>query len=113
MNSDFFYRRHAMPPKPKPIETPPADVSHQAVHGDPSQPAQRTAERTKDSVRWVRPSEVPSMVSNRYLRRVVDANAAAVRRARTLPTRSVTRVRSVSQQLRPSPVQDRDGGIGL
>lgn len=113
MNSDFFYRRHAMPPKPKQIETPPAEISHLAVHGDPSQPAQQTSEHAKESVRWVRPSELPSMVSNRYLRRVVDANAVAVRQARRFPNRAITQVRTVGRQLRPSPAQDQDGGIGL
>lgn len=111
MNSDVFYRRHAMPPKQRPIDTPPAEVSPLAVHGDPSQTVQQTPEQPRGSMRWVRPSEIPTMVANRYVPRVVDANAAAVRRARVLPRRAVAQVRTA--QARLSAALDHEGGIGL
>lgn len=111
MNSDVFYRRHAMPPKQQPVDTPPAEVSPLAVHDDPSQTAQQTPEPARGSMRWVRPSEIPTMVANRYVPRVVDANAAAVRRAQVLPRRAVAQARTARARL--STRLDREGGLGL
>lgn len=113
MNSDVFYRRHTMPPKPRPVDVPPAEVSPLAVHGDPSQARRPERERAAESVRWVRFSELPTMVGNRYIRRVVDTNAAAVRQARRLPERAIARARTAGRQLRPNRTVERDGGIGL
>lgn len=114
MNSGVFYRRHAMPPRQKPVDTPPAEISKLAVHSDPSQTTQQQApQREQKSVRWVRPSELPTMVANRYVRRLVEANSAAVRQARHLPGRAIARTRIARSQLGSSATQDRDGGIGL
>lgn len=113
MNSGVFYRRHAMPPHQKPVDTPPAEIPKLAVHGDPSQTTEQLAtQREQNSVRWVRPSELPTMVANRYVRRLVDANSAAVRQARNLPSRAIARVRIARSQLGGNATEHREEGIG-
>lgn len=113
MNSGVFYRRHAMPPRQKPVDIPPAEVSKLAIHGDPSQQTSEPApERDQNAVRWVRPSELPTMVANRYVRRLVGANEAAVRQARQLPRRAIARVRIARTQSASNTAPDRLGGIG-
>lgn len=112
MNNAVFYRRHAMPPRQTPVDTPPSEVSKLAVHGDPSQTArQQDPQRYQNSIRWVRPSELPTMVANRYVRRGVDANSAAVRRARNLPSRAIARTRIARSQLERNATQHHEGGI--
>lgn len=114
MSSGVFYRRHAMPPRQNPVDTPPAEISKLAVHGDPSQTTEQLATQSEqNSVRWVRPSELPTMVANRYVRRLVDANSAAVRQARNLPGRAIARVPIVRPQLGGNATEHRDEGIGL
>lgn len=113
MNNAVFYRRHAMPPRRKPVDIPPSEVSKLAVHGDPSQSArQQDPQGDQNSIRWVRPSELPTMVTNRYVRRVVDANSAAVRQARNLPSRAIARTRIAAARLERNATQHREGGIG-
>lgn len=114
MNSGVFYRRHAMPPRQKPVDIPPTEGSKLAIHGDPSQQSREPVpERNPNAVRWVRPSELPTMVANRYVRRFVDANEAAVRQTRQLPRRAIARVRIARSQTAGNAAPDREGEIGL
>ena len=72
----------------------PAERSTLAVHGDPSRQASApTAEpnRTRPSVAWVRPSDLPTVIGATWARRGIDLQAELTRRARRAPAKATAR----------------------
>lgn len=66
-----------------------------AVHGDPSRPKSATAseqDRTRPSIAWVRPSDLPTAIGAPWARRGIDLQAELSRRARRTPGKATTRV---------------------
>lgn len=129
MNTDGFYRHHPDhaaeprqdPPAPAPTPAPAPEVSPLAVHGDPSQaaaPTGTTPEPTnaQRAIQWVRPSELPTMLGGRYVRKGMDAQAQLTRRVRraTGMVASRGRVRISRTAIGHSDALNRrEGGIGL
>ncbi|GEP40110.1 hypothetical protein NPS01_37730 [Nocardioides psychrotolerans] len=73
----------------------PAERSALAVHGDPSRPkSASTSEpgRTRPSIAWVRPSDLPTAIGAPWARRGIDLQAELSRRTRRTPGKATTRV---------------------
>lgn len=73
----------------------PSERSALAVHGDPSRPkSAMTSEpdRTRPSIAWVRPSDLPTAIGAPWARRGIDLQAELSRRARRSPAQAKARV---------------------
>ena len=78
----------------KPAEQP-SERSALAVHDDPSRPkSAATSEpgRTRPSIAWVRPSDLPTVIGTPWARRGIDLQAELSRRARRSPAKATARV---------------------
>ena len=66
-----------------------AEPSALAVHRDPSQStpgaAATRADRSKPSIAWVRPTDMPAVIGAPWVRRGIDLQAELTRRARRSP----------------------------
>lgn len=109
MNTDPYERRldrEIEPPSARPSAD--AEVNALAHHRDPSL-SQGGASAPEDlgrpSVAWVRPSELPTTVGSKFIRRGIDLQSELTRRARRSPgaaARSAQR-RSRRSIARPEP----------
>lgn len=96
MNTPAPYERRLDRTLPEPASTPDADTSVDAlaVHRDPSVPAaeaKQEADRTQPSVAWVRPSEMPTLLGSKFVRRGIDLHSELTRRARRSPGVAVSK----------------------
>lgn len=124
MNTPDPYVRRLDRTPPEPAPTPDAEkaVDALAVHKDPSVPssgARQEADRTQPSVAWVRPSEMPSLLGSKFVRRGIDLQAELTRRARRTPgaavskaSRRITRT-SIARPDNTSPGITDQEGLGL
>lgn len=91
------------------------EVEALAVHRDPSVRARSVAsepDRSRPSVSWVRPTELPTLVGGAWVRRGIDLQAELVRRARRAPvnaTRHAGRRITRSAIARPEPASPTEG----
>jgi len=72
-------------PEPNPAPEPEKGVEALAVHQDPSQPSvtsQAEPDRSRPTVAWVRPSELPTLIGAPWVRRGIDLQSELTRRAR-------------------------------
>lgn len=90
-----------------------------AVHRDPSQHSRDdvTAQRSRNGVAWVRPSDLPTMIGSRVIGRGLDLKAELVRRANRpappkAPKARVTKT-AIAELGPPSITHQRMGGISL
>ena len=87
-----------------------AEPSALAVHRDPSQPplaAAAGADRSKPSIAWVRPTDMPTVIGTAWVRRGIDLQAELTRRARRSPIIVTAHARgriSRTAIARPKPV---------
>lgn len=73
----------------------PSEPSALAVHGDPSRPKSATTsepDRSRPSIAWVRPSDLPTAIGAPWARRGIDLQAELSRRARRSPAKATARV---------------------
>lgn len=124
MNIPELYERRLDREGPVPVSTPEPEkaVSALAVHRDPSLPPtapQAAIDRTRPSVAWVRPSEVPGVLGARWVGRGIDLQAELARRARRTPgaaaaqvARRVTRT-AIAQPEQAGPTVTTEAGLGL
>lgn len=124
MNTPDLYERRLDRTLPEPPPTPEADtaVDALAVHRDPSVPtveAKQDPDRAQPSVAWVRPSEVPTLLGSKLVRRGIDLQAELTRRARRTPgaavsqaSRRITRT-SIARPDPASPTIPDQDGLGL
>lgn len=124
MNTPEPYERRLDRTLPEPVPAPETEkaVDALAVHRDPSVPAsdaQRETERTQRSVAWVRPSEMPTLLGSKFVRRGIDLQAELTRRARRTPgaavskaSRRITRT-SIARPDTTSPSVTNQEGLGL
>lgn len=124
MNTPDLYERRLDRTLPEPAPTPEPDtaVDALAVHRDPSVPtveAKQNADRSRPSVAWVRPSEVPTLLGSTFVRRGIDLQAELTRRARRTPGATVSKAsRRITRTsiARPDPASPRitdQEGLGL
>lgn len=121
MNTDPYERRlgRELESEPSAPQTPYAGDSALAVHRDPSLTAGPTGpsdQLGRPSVAWVRPSELPTTVGAKFIRRGIDLQSELTRRARRAPrtaTRSAQRIsrRAIAQPEPTAPTTER--GIEL
>jgi hypothetical protein len=109
---------------PEPAPTPDAEkaVDALAVHRDPSAPtagAQQETEHSQPGVAWVRPSEMPTLLGSKLVRRGIDLQSELTRRARRTPgtavsksSRRITRT-SIARPDTSSPKITDHEGLGL
>lgn len=113
MNTDP-YERHldrsldAPEPAREPVAHEPTAL---AKHADPSVRPTGSAgaqEPASPSVAWVRPSDLPTAVGSKFIRRGIDLQAELNRRAQRTP-RSTARVtrRGITRPLSNTPTTDR------
>lgn len=113
MNTDP-YERHldrsldAPEPSREPAES---ELSALARHADPSvrtTGSARSQEQAPPSVAWVRPSDLPTVVGSKFIRRGIDLQAELNRRAQRTP-RSAARVtrRAIARPAPRTPTTDR------
>jgi hypothetical protein len=124
VNTPDVYERRLDRTLPEPPPTPEADtaVDALAVHRDPSVPtveAKQDPDRSQPSVAWVRPSEVPTLLGSKFVRRGIDLQAELTRRARRTPGMGVSKAsRRITRTsiARPDPASfsntDQEG-LGL
>lgn len=124
MNTPESYERRLDRTLPEPAPTPEAEkaVDALAVHRDPSVPtaeATQEAERSQPGVAWVRPSEMPTLLGSKFVRRGIDLQAELTRRARRTPgaavskaSRRITRT-SIARPDTSSPGITNQEGLGL
>ena len=123
MNTPESYERRLDRTLPDPAPTPAAEgaVDALAVHRDPSVPAaevKQETDGTQPSVAWVRPSEMPTLLGSKFVRRGIDLQSELTRRARRTPaaaaskTARVTR-RSIAQAEIARPMSTTQEGLGL
>lgn len=113
MNTDPYERhldRSLYAPEP-PREQVDHELSALAKHADPSvrTPGSTAAQDpVSSSVAWVRPSDVPTAVGSKFIRRGIDLQAELNRRAQRAP-RSAARVtrRAIARPLPSTPTTDR------
>lgn len=79
-----------------------------ATHRDPSFPAPNslpTAAAERPSIAWVRPSELPTAIGSKWIRRGIDLQSELTRRARRSPGSAVRSAGRVSRTAiaRPTP----------
>jgi hypothetical protein len=115
VNNNEFYDRHdnqalraeQNPPQPHQEEA----VAALAVHRDPSVPdAAPSTEpgndpRPQRGIAWVRPSELPTMLSSKWVGRGIDLQSDLVRRSRRVPITAARAGRRISRSAiaRPEP----------
>lgn len=121
MNTPEPYERRTLL---EPAPTPEAErgVDALAVHRDPSVPvaeARQETDRSQPSVAWVRPSEMPTLLGSKVVRRGIDLQAELTRRARRTPgmgvskaSRRITRT-SIARPDTPGPSITDQEGLGL
>jgi hypothetical protein len=107
------YERHidrsldAPEPAREPAE---AELNALAKHADPSVRAASSdpTPEPASSVAWVRPSDLPTVVGSKFIRRGIDLQAELNRRAQRAP-RSAARVtrRAIARPLPSTPTTDR------
>lgn len=124
MNTPDPYERRLDRTLPEPAQTPEAEkaVDALAVHRDPSVPtaeAKQEAVRSQPSVAWVRPSEIPTLLGSKFVRRGIDLQSELTRRARRTPgaavskaSRRITRT-SIARPDTASPSIADHEGLGL
>ena len=125
MNTPDPYERRLDRTIPEPAPTPEAEkaVDALAVHRDPSVPTagatQEAAKRSQPGVAWVRPSEMPSLLGSKFVRRGIDLHAELTRRARRTPgaavskaSRRITRT-SIARPDSAGPSITDQEGLGL
>lgn len=124
MNTPDPYVRHLDRTPPETAPTPDAEkaVDALAVHKDPSVTAaesKQETDRSQPSVAWVRPSEMPTLLGSKFVRRGIDLQAELTRRARRTPgaavakaSRRITRT-SIAQPDTTSPSITDQEGLGL
>lgn len=124
MNTPDPYARHLDRTAPDPAPTPEAEkaVDALAIHKDPSIPAseaKQETDRSQPSVAWVRPSEMPTLLGSKFVRRGIDLQAELTRRARRTPgvavskaSRRITRT-SIARPDTASPSITDQEGLGL
>lgn len=124
MNTPEPYERRLDRALPEPAPTPEAEnaVDALAVHRDPSVPTAQVkheADRSRPSVAWVRPSEMPTLLGTKFVRRGIDLQAELTRRARRTPgagvskaSRRITRT-SIARPDTASPNITDQEGLGL
>lgn len=124
MNTPEPYERRLDRTLPEPAPTPEPEVAVDAlaVHRDPSVPAaeaRQETDRSQPSVAWVRPSEMPTLLGSKVVRRGIDLQAELTRRARRTPgagvskaSRRITRT-SIAQPDNPGPSITDQEGLGL
>lgn len=124
MNTPEPYERRLDRALPEPAPTPEAEkgVDALAVHLDPSVPTgevKQEADRSRASVAWVRPSEMPTLLGSKFVRRGIDLQAELTRRARRTPgaavskaSRRITRT-SIARPDTASPSITDQEGLGL
>jgi hypothetical protein len=108
------YERHLDRSLDAPEQTPESvdhELSALAKHADPSaRPPGSTAaqEASSPSVAWVRPSDLPTAVGSKFIRRGIDLQAELNRRAQRAPGSAarVTR-RAITRPLPSTPTTDR------
>jgi hypothetical protein len=109
-------------PEAAPTPEPEKSVDALAVHRDPSVPTaevKHETDRSKPSVAWVRPSEMPTLLGSKFVRRGIDLQAELTRRARHAPgaavskaSRRITRT-SIARPDTESPTITDQEGLGL
>ena len=124
MNTPDPYVRHLDRTPPEPAPSPDAEktVDALAVHKDPSVPtsgARQETDRSQPSVAWVRPSEMPTLLGSKFVRRGIDLQAELTRRARRTPgsavskaSRSITRTSIARPDTTGPSITDQEG-LGL
>lgn len=124
MNTLDPYVRHLDRTPPEPAPTPDAEkgVDALAVHKDPSVPnsgARQETDRSQPSVAWVRPSEMPTLLGSKFVRRGIDLQAEVTRRARRTPgaavskaSRRITRSKIARPDTTSPSITDQEG-LGL
>lgn len=124
MNTPDPYARHLDRTAPDPAPTPVAEkaVDALAIHKDPSIPAseaKQETDRSQPSVAWVRPSEMPTLLGSKFVRRGIDLQAELTRRVRRTPgvavskaSRRITRT-SIARPDTASPSITDQEGLGL
>ncbi len=124
MNTPEPYERRLDRTLPEPTQTPEAEkaVEVLAVHRDPSLPdaaTQQETARTRPTVAWVRPSEMPTLIGASWVRRGIDLQSELTRRARRTPgaaaskaARRVTRT-SIARPEPAGPTAATQEGLGL
>lgn len=81
-------------PQPAPTPEPEKAVDALAVHRDPSVQTvevKQDTERSQPSVAWVRPSEMPTLLGSKVVRRGIDLQAELTQRARRTPDAAASR----------------------
>ncbi|GAB2446855.1 hypothetical protein GCM10027062_30410 [Nocardioides hungaricus] len=96
MNTHPRYERRLdrVIPEPAPAGDAETSVDALAVHRDPSAPigqGRPEADRSLPSVAWVRPSEMPTLLGSRFVRRGIDLQAELTRRARRAPGAAISK----------------------
>lgn len=124
MNTPDPYVRHLDRTPPEPAPSPDAEkaVDALAVHRDPSVPnsvARRETDRSQPSLAWVRPSEMPTLLGSKFVRRGIDLQAELTRRARRTPgaavskaSRRITRTAIARPDTTSPSITDQEG-LGL
>lgn len=124
MNTPDPYERRLDRTLPEAAPTPEADTALEAlaVHRDPSVPTVETnqdPDRSQPSVAWVRPSEVPTLLGSKFVRRGIDLQTELTRRTRRTPgaavskaSRRITRT-SIARPDPASPTITDQKGLGL
>jgi hypothetical protein len=124
VNTPEPYERRLDRTFPEPAPTPEAEkaVDALAVHRDPSVPTaedKQETQRSQPSVAWVRPSEMPTLLGSKVVRRGIDLQAELTRRARRTPgaavskaSRRVTRT-SIARHDTEGPSITDQQGLGL
>ena len=124
MNTPEPYERRLDRTLPEPAPTPEAErgVDALAVHRNPSVPAaeaRQETERSQPGVAWVRPSEMPTLLGSKVVRRGIDLQADLTRRAPRTPgmavsktSRRITRT-SIARPDTPGPSIADQEGLGL
>ncbi|CUR58119.1 conserved hypothetical protein [metagenome] len=124
MNTPEPYERRLDRILPEPAPTPESEkaVEALAVHRDPSIPdgaAKQETARSRPTVAWVRPSEMPTLIGASWVRRGIDLQSELTRRARRTPSAAASKAaRRVTRTLiaRPElagPTTTTQEGIGL
>jgi hypothetical protein len=124
VNTHTAYERRLDRTLPEPAPPPEAEkaVDALAVHRDPSVPtaeAKHETDRPQPSVAWVRPSEMPTLLGSKFVRRGIDLQAELTRRARRTPGAAVSKASrritstSIARPVTASPSITDQEGLGL
>jgi hypothetical protein len=124
VNTPEPYERRLDRTLPEPAPAPEAEkaVDALAVHRDPSVPTgevKQETDRSQPSVAWVRPSEMPTLLGSKVVRRGIDLQAELTQRARRTPgaaasraSRRITRT-SIARPDTAGPSITEQEGLGL